>query len=349
MRLFLLTLTFCAASALPAQTTSGTLIVVNQKQHAVDLVDPTDGKLLTAINVGVNGHEIVVSKDQKLAYVPIYSNVGVGKEGTNGQFIDVIDLHQAKVIKSIDLGHPVRPHKPLFGPDGLLYVSAELDNAIDIINPKTDKVIGQIPTGAPQSHVFSISPDGRHAYTANVGSGSMSVLDLKTRKLLKVIPLTKTVQRVAVSNDNRWVFTSDWDNPRVAVIDAQTNTLSRWIPTEGTPYVTQPTPDGRYLLVGALKDHALKEGPGVLNIVDLHTWTVVRTIPTSAEVISFLVHDGRAYMSCAANGAVEVLDVRSAHPEQWTLGPTIHLSPGVDAMAWTDIAWTDAAWTDAAH
>ena len=249
MRIFLLTWMFCAASALTAQT-NGTLIVVNQKQHAVDLVDPTGGKLLTAINVGVNGHEIVLSKDGRLAYVPIYSNVGVGKPGTNGQFIDVIDLKQAKVIKSIDLGHPVRPHKPLFGPDGLLYVSAELDNAIDIVNPKTDKVVGQIPTGAPQSHVFGISPDGRHAYTANVGDGSMSVLDLKTRKLLKVIPLTKTVQRVAISNDNRWVFTSDWDNPRVAVIDAQTNTLSRWIPTEGTPYVTQPTPDGRYLLVG---------------------------------------------------------------------------------------------------
>jgi len=332
MRICLFALTFCAATALAAQSTSGTLIVVNQKEHAVDLVDPADGKLLTAVNVGVNGHEIALSKDGRLAYVPIYSNVGVGKVGTNGQMIDVIDLRQAKVVKSIDLGHPVRPHKPLLGPNGLLYVSAELDNAVDVVNLKTDKVVAQIPTGSPQSHIFGISPDGRRAYTANVGEGSMSVLDLKARKLIKVIPLTKTVQRVAVSNDGRWVFTSDWNQPRVAVIDTQTDALSRWIPVEGVPYVTQPTPEGKYLLVGALKD-----GKGALNVVDLHTWAVVRTIPTAAEVISFLVHDGRVYMSCATNGAVEVLDVRSAYPEQWTLGTPIQLAPGVDAMAWTDL------------
>jgi YVTN family beta-propeller protein len=343
MRLNFFLLILCSTAPAFAANSPGTLIVINQKQHAVDLVDPATGKLLTAVNVGVNGHEIVLSKDETLAYVPIYSNVGVGKTGTNGQFIDVIDLHQAKVIRSIDLGHPVRPHKPLLGPDGLLYVSAELDNAIDVVNPTTGKVIAQIPTGAPQSHVFAISPDGLHAYTANVGSGSMSVLDLKTRKLITVIPLTKTVQRAAVSNDNRWAFTSDWDNPRVAVIDTQTNTLSRWIPTTGTPYVTQPTPDGRYLLVGALQDHDAKEGPGVLNIVDLHTFTVIRTIPTNAEVISFLIHDGHAYMSCAANGAVEVLDIRNPNPATWTLGPTIQLAPGVDALAWTDAAWTDVA------
>ena len=82
-------------SALAAQT--GTLVVVNQKQHAVDLVDPTTRKVLAAVSVGVNGHEVALGKGGRMAYVPIYSNTGVGKPGTDGQMIDVIDLATAKV------------------------------------------------------------------------------------------------------------------------------------------------------------------------------------------------------------------------------------------------------------
>ena len=325
---FLFALPLFAGSALAAQT--GTLVVVNQKQHAVDLVDPATRTVLAAVNVGVNGHEIALDKGGRLAYVPIYSNTGVGKPGTNGQMIDVIDLAQAKVVKEIDLGHPVRPHKPVFGPGGFLYVTAELDQAIDVVDVDKGVVVAQVPTGQPQSHILGLSADGRRGYTANVGEGSVSVLDMKEHKLIKVIPLTKRVQRIAISNDGQWVFTSDWDQPRVAAIDTRTNTLRQWILVEGIPYVTQPTPDGRFLLVGALKDDK-----GLLNVVDLKTMKVVRTIPTAAEVISFLVHDGRVYMSCAANGAVEVLDVRAASPEKWTLETPIQLAQGVDGMAWT--------------
>jgi DNA-binding beta-propeller fold protein YncE len=322
---------FAALLSSCAFAQSGTLIVVNQKQHVVDLVDPRAGKLITAINVGVNGHEIALSKDARTAYVPIYSNTGVGKPGTDGQMIDVIDLPSAKVVKEIDLGHPVRPHKVLLAPDGNLYVSAELDHAIDIVDPSRGTVVGHIPTDADGSHIFAVTPDWSHAYTANVLSGSVSVLDLKSRKLVKVIPLTHHVQRMAVSIDGRFAFTSDNEQPRVAVIDTRTNALSQWVPVHGIPYVTEPTLDGRFLVVAAADD-----GKGILNILDLRTFKVVRTIPTNAPVISFLQHDGLLYGSCAINGAVEVLDMHAAQPDGWNLLAPIQLAPGVDAMAWTN-------------
>jgi WD40 repeat protein len=329
MKFRLVALTLCASAA--AQ--SGTLIVLNQKQHAVDLVDPAAGRLISAISVGVNGHENTLSKDGRIAYIPIYSNTGVGKPGTNGQTIDVVDLAHGKVIRTIDLGHPVRPHKVLLGPDGLLYVTAELDHAIDIVDPEKGVVVGQIPTGAETSHILTVTPDWRRGYTANVLSGSVSVLDMKGRKLIKVIPLTKRVQRIVLSNDGRYAFSSDWDQPRVAIIDTKTNELKQWIPVDGVPYVTQPTPDGKWLIVAGTS----ADGKGVLNVVDLKTLTVVRNIPTNALVVSFLVHDGHLYGTCAITGAVEVLDVRAANPKDWTLGTPIQLAPGVDSMAWTNV------------
>ncbi len=209
-------------------TSAGLLAVVNQKEHSVVLVDPVARRAVATIPVGVNGHELAASPDGTRLYVPIYGNAGVGRPGTDGSTIDVIDVASRKLVDTIDLGRPLRPHKDVFGPDGLLYVTGELANAIEIVDVHKRAIVGEVPTGAKESHLLALSKDGKRGYTANVDAGSVSVLDIPGRKTIAVIPLTKRVQRIAVSNDGRWVFTSDWDQPRVAVIDTQTNALSRW-------------------------------------------------------------------------------------------------------------------------
>src|SRR5258708_2898822 len=104
-----------------AVRSSGILVVANQREHTVLLVDPEARRELAKISVGVNGHEVAVSPDSRFAYVPIYGNSGVGRPGTDGATIDIIDLQQRKLAATMDLGKPLRPHQPQFGPDGLLY------------------------------------------------------------------------------------------------------------------------------------------------------------------------------------------------------------------------------------
>ena len=303
----------------------GVLAVVNQKEHSVEFVDTAARKVVGTVSVGVNGHEIAASPDGKMLYVPIYSNVGVGVAGTNGQTIDVIDAESMKKVATIDLGRPLRPHKPAFGPDGMLFVSGELAEAIEIIDVKKGTVVGEVPTGAKESHIFVLTRDGKRAYTANVGPGSVSVLDVPGRKTITVIPVAKKVQRMALSNDERWAFTSDEDAPRVAVIDTQSNKVSRWIATGGIPYVTQPTPDGKYLLVAETKDQG-----GLLEVVDLTSWKVTKSFPLAAQQNGgFLLHSGVAYLSEPKAGTIEVLDLKS-----WKLEEPIRMTLGVDGLAW---------------
>src|SRR6267378_6712753 len=200
--------------AKPAPPAGGLLVVANQKEHTLLLVDPDNRRELAKIVVGVNGHEVMASKDGRFAYVPIYGNSGVGKPGTDGSTIDVIDLQTRKLAATIDLGKPLRPHRAEFGPDGLLYVTAELANAVDVIDPSTRKMLAEIPTGQPQSHMLVLSSDGRRAFTANVSAGSVSVLDLAKRNLITTIPVAKTVQRISISPDGLRIFTHDQNAPR---------------------------------------------------------------------------------------------------------------------------------------
>ncbi len=305
---------------------SGLLVVANQKEHTVLLVDPDERRELAKIVVGVNGHEVMASKDGRFAYVPIYGNSGVGRPGTDGSTIDVIDLQEGKLVATIDLRKPLRPHRAEWGPGGLLYVTAELANAVEVIDPSTRKVVAQIPTGQKESHMLVISPDGRRGYTANVGAGSVSVLNLMKRSLITTIPVAKVVQRISMSPDGRRVFTHDQDAPRIAVVDTVTDKIVDWIALPTSVYASEPTPDGRWLL-------ALTRN-GALYVIDLASRKVEHTLKISDGASEILIRPGGdvAYISGTGAGKIDVLDLHS-----WELGKPIELTPGVDGLAWIAI------------
>ena len=105
----------------------------------------------------------------------------------------------------------------MIGPkDGLLYVTTELDQTITIIDPKTLKIVGSIPTGQPESHMLALSHDGRRAYTANVGPGTVSVIDMQARKVLKIIPISSKHAAHLHLARRQWVFTADQTKPQLA-------------------------------------------------------------------------------------------------------------------------------------
>jgi YVTN family beta-propeller protein len=244
--------------------------------------------------------------------------------GTDGSTLAVIDLGERKVIHTIDFGRGVRPHCAVFGPkDGLLYVTTELDKSVTIIDPQTLTIVGNIPTGQAESHMLAVSADGRYGYTANVGPGTVSVLDLAARKTLTVISVAAHVQRISITPNNRWVFTSDAEKPRLAVIDAATNKVDRWIALPGTGYGTASTPDGKWLLVALPNANAV-------SIVNLATLRVVKTIIVPSAPQEVVVRpDGQiAYVSCDHSHQVAAIEINN-----WGV-KLIESGSGADGLAW---------------
>src|ERR1039457_806130 len=248
----LVAMLFCLIGAVLADAPGrGLLLVANKGDQSLGIIDVAAGKqVATVAEGGKTGHEVVASPDGRTAYVPIYGDSGVGQAGSDGDHMVVIDIASRKVTGTVNFGKGVRPHLPVFGPrNGMLYVTTELDQAITIVDPKTLKIIGQIPTGQTESHMLAISHDGRRGYTANVGPGTVSVLDLEGRKTITVIPISGETQRISISPDDKMVFTSDQKAPRLAVIDTATNKVKTWVELPGPGYGTAPTPDGKWLLV----------------------------------------------------------------------------------------------------
>jgi YVTN family beta-propeller protein len=312
----------------PGAVGHAALIVINQGDADVSIVNPATGtqKGTVAENTpGVHGHEAAASPDGRLAYVPIYGSTGVGKPGISGHSMLVIDIASRKIVNKLDFGHEVRPHCVIYDPNsGKLYVTTELDNAVTIIDPNTLKIVGKVPTGQEQSHMLALSSDGSRGYTANVGPGTVSVLDMKARKTLAVIPISKETQRISVSRDDSMAFTADQTQPRLAVIDTASNKLKSWITLPAVGYGTASTMDGRWLLV------AMPSASKVA-VVDLKNLKVARTIDVPSAPQEILMRpDGKvAYVSCNKTGRVAVIDLVG-----WKVDNIIAAGNGADGLAW---------------
>lgn len=319
-------LSFAIAGEPPSNSGKGLLLVANKGDHTLGIVDPDSGRQIAAVaEPGVTGHEVIASPDGRTAYVPIYGNSGVGRPGTDGQTLAVFDIPTQKLIHTIDFGWPARPHCPIFGPkNGMLYISTELAESISVFDPKTQKLVGSIPTGQTESHMVAITHDGKRAYTANVGPGTVSAIDIETKKVIAIIPISKMTQRISISMDDKYAFTADQTAPKLAVIDTATNQVKTWVDLPASAYGTAPTLDGRWLVVAMI-------GPSKVGVIDLKTMKLARTIdvPKSPQEVLIRPDNSVAYISCDSSGKIAVINLKT-----WKVDKLIDAGHGADGLAW---------------
>ena len=314
------------ASQTGTSPSHGLLLVANKGNQTLGIVDPEAGREVAEIpEGGITGHEVAASPEGQTAYVPIYGNSGVGRPGTDGRTMAVIDLASRRVVRTLDFDKPLRPHCAVFGPkNGLLYITTELADSITVIDPKSLRIVSSIPTGQRESHMLAITQDGQRGYTANVGPGTVSALDLVAKKTLAIIPISPQTQRIALSPDDRWAFTADQTAPRLAVIDTSTNTLKTWVSLPTVAYGTAATPDGRWLLI-TLPD------ANKIGVLDIETMKIARTVAVGKMPQEILVRpDGEvAYVSCQAAGKIAAVNLKT-----WAVDKLIAAGPDADGLAW---------------
>jgi|GEM_PF-4538135 len=319
-------LSLALSTSLRAQSADAPLLVLPEaKGHRLVLIDPRAKAVVGQIHVPGWPHEVAFSEDGRTAYLPSYSDVIVGMPGLDGQTIDVVDMRTKTVVHTWDLGKPLRPHMPMLSGTGTLLVSTELAQALSIVDLQEGKIVGQIPTGAKESHVFVRTPDGRKIYTVNLHAGSISVLDVTARRLVKVIQVSSLVNRISLSGDGKSLLVSDGSSPNVILIDTTTDEITRKIPVAAPPFSLSFTPDGKWLLVG--EDLGTK---GKLEALDVASFTVKHAFDVDRLPYGIKVIDGEAFIACYLTGNVNILNL-----ESWTMeSPIMNVAHGDGLAIW---------------
>jgi YVTN family beta-propeller protein len=300
------------ATTAHAQRPSGDVLVVANKQDATaSIIEVSSGRTLALLPTGQGPHEAAVSHDGRWAVVTDYG------AQTPGSSLTIIDLDSLKVARRIDLAPHRRPHGVAFFPgDTMLAVTSEASQAVLMVDLRTGAVTA-LPTGQAGSHMLSLSADGARIYTANVGAGSVTKIDVATRQA-RTVPVAPRTEGITLSPDGRQVWVGSNEQHTVTVLDAMTLAPIDTLPAPGLPY---------RLNVGARGGLVVVSNPmmNTVRLFDVATRVEVaaieipqdpaRAVPGtqgSMPVGGVVSPDGRtAYIALQGQNGVAVVDLES--------------------------------------
>jgi len=224
------------------------LMVVNKSDDTVSFLDAKTGAQRGSVAVGKGPHEVELLADGRTAAV---SNYGTQAEPGSSLSLIAVDTRAAK--PSIDLGHGTRPHGLRSLKDGRLLVTAEGTQELLIVDPGVGRVIDRIPTNRETSHMVAAAPDGTRAYVANIGSGSLTAVDLVGKKVLRDVPTGKGAEGIDISPSGREVWVTNRGSDTVSIIDAKSLETTATLKAAEFPIRIKFTPDGKRALVSCAR------------------------------------------------------------------------------------------------
>jgi YVTN family beta-propeller protein len=133
--------------------------------------------------------------------------------------------------------------------DGRLLVTAEARKELLVVDPQARKVVARIATDQNVSHMVAATPDGRRAFVANIGSGSVTAVDLESGKAIKSIPTGAGAEGIAITPDGREVWITNREADTVSILDAKSLEVTATLPAADFPIRAKITPDGKKALV----------------------------------------------------------------------------------------------------
>jgi DNA-binding beta-propeller fold protein YncE len=217
-------------------------IVVAEALHRLDFRDPETMKLKYSLQVPCDGvNHLDFSED---------GSYFVASCEFDGKLLD-IDTESRKVLNTIQLPPHSMPQDVRLSPDGTIFYIADMGaDGVHEVDAAKFALIGFIKTGKG-AHGILVSRDSKVLFISNRGEGSISVIDLASRKVVKkwLIPHGGSPDMGGISADGKVMWLSGRYNEEVYAIDTTTGKLDARIRVGKGPHglCVYPQP-GRYSL-----------------------------------------------------------------------------------------------------
>ncbi len=188
---------------------------------------------------------------------------------------------------------------------------------IHIIDPATNKVVGQIQ-GIEAAHGIVTSPDGMRIYLSEEADNTLDVIDGKTLRVTKKIPLSGNPNLIDITPDGKTIYVAialSWNDlsafPQIKaaasggvdVIDTASLQRVKTISIKSGVHDLNVTPDGKYVIVGNAR--GAKPPANVMTVVDTGTNEIAWTMPMTPAPSPMAVSknpDGSTKWVFAQNG-----------------------------------------------
>jgi YVTN family beta-propeller protein len=156
-------------------------------------------------------------------------------------------------------------------------------------------------------HDIVLNPENGNMYVTNHGSGTVSIIDGSTNKILKTISVGELPSRIAFNPENGNMYVTNQGSGTVSIINSSTNRVVENI-SIGNQYKSLPTgiafnPENGNMYV-------TNQGSGTVSIINSSTNRVVENISVGGvpSRIAFNAENGNMYIADWNSSTVKVMD-----------------------------------------
>ena len=293
------------------------LVVLNKSDHTAALLSARSLEIIRTVPTGAGPHEGAVSRDGRILYVANYGT------RTPGNTLTEIDIPRGEVRRVADLGENGRPHGITVGPDGSIWVTTEGSKSVLRLSAKDLKIEQVYRTDQEITHMVVLSPDGKRAFTTNIGSGTVTVIDVESGKV-QSIETGAGPEGIDITPDGREVWVAHRDGDDVAILDARTLEIKDRLPTGSFPIRVQVTRDGKRVLVSCAQSNELM-------VIDRVTREEIKTLRLRDVPIGIQIsRDGKyAFVANTQADRVAMVDL-----EELRVMGSFFTGREPDGMAW---------------
>ena len=284
------------------------------KQAAPNRVQLPNGWSLTpagkSLALGDLPLNIAVSSGKK--YMAVTNN------GQSVQSIQLIDVKSEKILDSIVIARSWYGLK-FSADEKKLYASGGNDNRILQYGIVKNKLLLQDSILLGKKWPEKISPAGieldeekRIMYVVTKENNSLYIIDLKTKKITKQLPLGGEGYTCLLSPDKKALYISCWGCDKLLVLDTKTNAFTAGINVGDNPNDLCLTRKGRFLFVANANDNSV-------SVINLAQNKVIETFNTAlypdapngstTNALALSADQNTLYVANADNNCLAVFDV----------------------------------------
>ncbi|GAB4014347.1 YncE family protein [Spirosoma koreense] len=166
-----------------------------------------------------------------------------------------------------------------------VYTANQVSNTVSVIDPSTNRLLGEIDLGKPYPNVLSplyrgqalvhglrYLPAKKLLAVVSIGSNSITFISTQTNQVLKTVYVGRSPHEPTFTPDGKQVWVSVRGEAYISVIDVASKKEVRQVPVADGPGMVSFSPDGRLAYV-------CSSFTPELDIVNTSTYQIIKKIP----------------------------------------------------------------------